>query len=168
MSGRRQRSSCTFFTLPRTVEAQKVGEPMGQPSRTKPSLVTGMSDGRGLRPKSSSLGMKSRDFALFRFSPLVGLSSSMMLIAFIKSSGDPQRVPSSRYHTLIRRLGTSRLIRSTIGWRAKAKPRGPKGSPCWTPQQLRIVWSPRCSIGNEYRNSTPSKQPLMESEPSLP
>ena len=101
-------------------------------------------DGRGLQELSPSLGMKRRDFAWLRWSPLAGPSSSTILRALSRSFGVPHRVPSSRYQTLIFKLGTSSLIRSIMGWRVRAKPRGPRGSPCWTPLWLRIVCSPRC------------------------
>ena len=101
-----------------------------------------MSDGRGLQELSPSLGMKRRDFAWLRWSPLAGPSSSTILRALSRSFGVPHRVPSSRYQTLIFKLGTSSLIRSIMGWRVRAKPRGPRGSPCWTPLWLRIVCSP--------------------------
>ena len=91
----------------------RMGGPMGQPKRVKPWRVMGMSDGRGEREASASTGMKRRDFA--RFSPTEGPPSSIMLRAAARSSGDPIRVPSSRYHTLRVRPGTSALMRSTIG-----------------------------------------------------
>ena len=75
----------------------------------------GMSDGRGEREASASTGMKRRDFARFRCSPTEGPSSSIMLSAAARSSGDPIKVPSSRYHALRVRPGTSALMRSTIG-----------------------------------------------------
>ncbi len=105
---------------------------MGQPRRVKPSLVVGMSEGRGLLEGSASSAMYRSDLARFSLSPRAGPSCSTILRAAAKSSGEPHRVPSSRYQALILSSCTSVLILSTIGWRVRAKPRGPRGSPCWT------------------------------------
>ena len=88
-----------------------------------------------------------RDFPLFRNRPRGGPSVSMMERARASSSSVPQRVPSSRYHTFIRRPGTNSLIFLMMGWSTSAKPRGPNGSPCWTPQQLWIGRSSRSRMG---------------------
>jgi hypothetical protein len=54
----------------------------------------------------------------------------------------------------MRRPGTDSLIFSMTGWRTRAKPRGPRGSPCWTPQQLRIErWSKRRVGWEPYEHS---------------
>ena len=73
------------------------------------------------------MGMCNSDLALFRCYPRAGPSSSMMASAAQRSLADPQKVPSLRYHALIRRLGTPSLIFSMMGWRV---PNGPRGSPC--------------------------------------
>jgi hypothetical protein len=53
----------------------------------------------------------------------------------MRSSPLPMKVPSSKNHTLSARLLTWSLINSSRSWRARAKSRGPSGSPCWTPRQ---------------------------------
>ena len=53
---------------------------MGLPSNKKPSLNTGISDGRGLELKSSLSGMNSVDLDLFRKTSLAGPSSSMIFV----------------------------------------------------------------------------------------
>ena len=116
---------------------------MGLPSRTKPSLHIGISEGRGLVKERSAGGMYKRHLLRLRCRPREGPSASMMERALSKSAGGPHSVPSSRYQQLIRSPGTSCLIRLIIGFRARAKPRGPKGSPWWTPQQLEIWQSPK-------------------------
>ena len=70
------------------------------------------------------------DLDRFRKRPLEGPSDSMIDTAEARLSKEPHRVPSSRYQAFIRRSGTSRLIRSIIGCKVKANPRGPRGSPC--------------------------------------
>ena len=64
--------------------------------------------------------------------------SSIMLKAAWRSEREPQRIPSSRYQPLRLRPGTSSWILSMMGCRRMEKAKGPKGSPCWTPVQLRI------------------------------
>ena len=136
-----------FSTLLLTEDSQKFAGPIGEPRREKPDLVIGISVGRGLLELSAFSGIKWRDLDLFNFSPLQGPSISSIFRAHIRSSAQPHKVPSSRYQALIIRFRTSLFILSTIGWSVKVKHRGPRGSPCWTPQQLRIVWSPRCRRG---------------------
>ena len=63
---------------------------MGHPSSSKPSLASGISEGRGLWLKASSLGTNNKDLPLFKLSPLEGPSFLMMARALIKSSDDPQ------------------------------------------------------------------------------
>ena len=95
------------------------------------------------------------DLLLLRKSPRGGPSDSMMERAVASSFSVTQRVPSSRYHALMRRPGTASLIFSMTGWRTRAnfRPRGPRGSPCWTQQQLRIErWSKR-RVGWPYEHS---------------
>ena len=74
-----------------------MGEPIVEPSNTKPSLVIGMSGGSGFLIRFSSSGTKSIDLLMLRSRPLEGPSSSMIFNAAIRSSQVPQRVPSSRY-----------------------------------------------------------------------
>ena len=69
-------------------------------------------------------GEKMKDLALFRKRPRGGPSASMMERAAARSSWEPQKVPSSRYHALMRRPGTDSLIFSMMGWRTREKPRG--------------------------------------------
>ena len=57
MSGNLDRVSFTFTTLFNMAVSQKAGGPMGQPNRLKPSLVMGISEGRGLSVVSASSGM---------------------------------------------------------------------------------------------------------------
>ena len=116
---------------------------MGQPRRQNPAQVTGTSGGRGDREATQSLGTKRRDLPLLRWRPTGGPSVMTMWSAAERSLGRPTRVPSSRYQAFKARLGTSALIRSTMGWRVKANPSGPRGSPCYTPQQLRMEFVPR-------------------------
>ena len=93
-------------------------------------------------------------FALVRKSPRGGPSDSMMERDVASSFSVPQRVPSSRYQVLMRRPGTDSLIFSMTGWRTRVKPRGPRGSPCWTPQMLRIErWSKRRVGWEPYEHS---------------
>ena len=97
---------------------------MGQPRRVKPPRVVGMSDGREESEASDSSGMKGRDFARFRWSPTEGPSSSIIRSAAARSSGDPIRVPSSRYQAFRTRTGTSVLMCSTTGCSARENPNG--------------------------------------------
>ena len=57
MSGNFDRVSFTFPTLFNMAVSQKAGGAMGQPNRLKPSLVMGISGGRGLSVVSASSGM---------------------------------------------------------------------------------------------------------------
>ena len=112
-------------TLLRMTSSQKVGRPMGHPGRENPWHVTGMSEGSGEREASSSSGMKRSDLLRLRLRPSAGPSRSMMLRAAASWSGEPIRVPSSRYQEFKVRPGTCSWICLTMGWRVKAKPRGP-------------------------------------------
>ena len=106
-----------------------------------------------------------RDLHLFRNSPRGGPSNSIIERAMASSCSVPQRVPSSKYHTFMRRPGTDSLIFSMTEWRTRAKPRGPRGSPCWTPQQLRIGRLSRRRLGWEpYEHSI---QDVMEGRRDL-
>ena len=118
---------------------------MRLPRRVKPHREIGISDGNGDWEASTSSGMKRRDLERLRWRLTEEPSFSMIPSAVMRSSGEPTRVPSSKYHVFKARSGTSDLIRSTMGWRERAKPSGPKGSPCCTPQQLRTVSWPRRS-----------------------
>ena len=102
--------------------------PKGDPNRVNPSETSGIFERRGSTEKLA--GAAISDLDRFRSRPRGG---PMMDRAAARSSSDPHRVPSSRYQALIKRPGTSRLIRSTTGWRASANPKGPRGSPCCTP-----------------------------------
>ena len=136
------RHSLTFFTLFNTAELQNCDGPTGQPRREKPSLTKGISGGSELESEAVGLEEKRSDLALLSINPLGGPSCSMMAKAEERSDGAPTRVPSFKYHLLILRLGTSTLILSTMDCKATANPKGPRGSPCWTPLQLRIHVSP--------------------------
>ncbi len=93
----------------------------GQPRRVKPSRVIGISLGSGEREASAEPGMNRSDFCRFKWRPMGGPSSSSA------ASGGPDKVPSSRY--VLRIEVTSDLIRFTIGWSVRAKPRGQGGHP---------------------------------------
>ena len=56
-SGSLARDSFTFSTHLEKVKSQKVEGPIGQPWRVKPTLVVGMTGGRGLLEGSASSGM---------------------------------------------------------------------------------------------------------------
>ena len=103
---------------------------MGQPRRQKSAQVTGTSGSRGEWETSQSLGMQRRDLPLLRWRPTEGPSDSIIWSVAEMSPGEPTRVPSSRNQAFIlARVGTSTLICSMIGWRVKANPSGPRGSP---------------------------------------
>ena len=92
-----------------------------------------MADNRNLRWK----GRKGRrDLPLLRWRPTEGASDSTIWRAVERSPGEPIRVPLSRYQVVRESVGTSALIRLMIGWRVRANPSGPSGSPCCTPQHL--------------------------------
>ena len=146
-SCRAPREVLTLVTLFWNTCSQKEGGPIGQPRREKPQRVMGMSDGSGDWVASASSGMKSRDLPLLRWRPTDGPSRSMMCSAVARSYGWPMRVPLSRYQVLRARPGTLALICSTMGWNVRAKPRGPSGSPCCTPWQLWMLFSPRWRRG---------------------
>ena len=128
-----------FCTLSVIELSTNSGGPIGAPRKPKPSDVEGMSAGRGFGRAAASCGMNRRDFLLFRWRPRAGPSSSTIWRALARSAGVPQRVPSSRYQTLMLRVGTSLWIFSTMGCKARAKANGPRGSPCCTPHWLIIV-----------------------------
>ena len=134
----------TFSTHFNTMASQKEGGPIGEPKRLKHTLEIGMSDGRGLLVKSASSEIW-RDFDLFKWSPLAGPSSSMIFKALTRSYAEPQSVPSSVPIDL--EPGTSSLILFVTGWRVRGNPRGPRGSPYWTLQQLRMLCSLSCRKG---------------------
>ena len=136
MSRNTPKDSLILPTLTWSTSSQKEEGPIGQPRRQKPPRTTGTSGGREEEEASQSLGMKRRDFSLLRWRPTEGPSDSTMWRAAERSPGGPTRVPSSRYQAFKAREGTSALIRSMIGWRVRANPSGPRGSPCCTPQQL--------------------------------
>ena len=99
---------------------------MGLPRRVKPHREIGMSDDNGDWEASMSSGMKRRDLELLRWRPTEGLSLSMIPSAVMRFSGEPTRLPSSKYHGFKARLGTSDLMCSTMGWTERAKPSGPR------------------------------------------
>ena len=72
---------------------------------------------------------KRKDLPLLRWRPTEGPSVSTMRSAAERSPGEPTRVPLSRYQAFKARVGTSALIRSTMGWRVKATPSKPRGPP---------------------------------------
>ena len=86
-------------------------------------------------------GRNSRDLFRFRCWPTERLSDSIIFSVESRAlgRGGQHRVPSSRYQAFSLNLVTSALICLLMGWRVKAKPRGPGESPCCTPLQLRIV-----------------------------
>ena len=139
MSRKDPSEALTCTSLDRKTSSQKLGRPMGQRRREKPRLVVGMSDGRGDWDVSASSGIKRRDLLLLRGRaiPLHNEKSSSKILrrahqcAIIK-------IPGIQCES--RKLT---LIFSMRRWRIKAKPSGPKGSPCCTPQQLRIESLPR-------------------------
>ena len=94
-----------FSTLDITIGSQKAAGPIGEPRRQKPDLEMGTSGGggggRGLLEASAPCGIKRSDFDLLRIKPLEGPSSSTISRALSKSSGEPHRVPSSKYQTLM-------------------------------------------------------------------
>ena len=92
-SDKKVRVCLSFVIVFRSRELQKEAEPIGKPSKTRPSLVIRISGGSG----ESSLGIKSNELLRFRERPYVGASSSMTDRAKLRSSGEPQRVSSSRY-----------------------------------------------------------------------
>ena len=106
---------------------------MGQPRRVKPRLVMGISGGRGEQEALAFSGMNSKDFVLLSLRPSDGPSDSMMLRVAAMSCGEPTKLPSSKYHAFRVRLGNTALMCSTLGWRVRVKPSGPRGSPCCTP-----------------------------------
>ena len=118
--------------LPETKEAQKAGDLTEQSKRRKVVVKSGGRGLLGIEPEQEG-GIKRRDLLQFRWRPKEGPSLPMMLSTVNKSSGRPHKVASSKYQLLIKRLGTSCLICSTIGCKVRAKPRGPRGSPCCTP-----------------------------------
>ena len=61
------------------------------------------------------MGIKSNNLLWFRERPLVGASSSMIDRAKLRSSGESQRVPSSRYQEFASRPETSLLTFSMMG-----------------------------------------------------
>ena len=103
---------------------------VGHPRRVKPRRAMGMSERRVDWEASASGGMNNKDLLWFTCSPRAGPSSSTMRRATARSSGEPTKVPSSIYQALRERPGTSALIFSMNGWRVRANPKGPKGSPC--------------------------------------
>ena len=114
-SGKRERAISTFFTLLRITDSGKEGDPMGDPRRTKPSEVVGISGGRGLVAGEAPSGIYKRDLALFRWRYRAGPSPSMMVRAAWSSLAKPHRVPSSRYQALMTNPGTCSFIFSTRG-----------------------------------------------------
>ena len=131
--------SWIFLTLFSKTSSQNSVGPIGTPKSSKPDEVEGISEGSGLGGWTELGGTNSKDFARLRCRPRAGPSCSTMWSAVARLSGEPHRVPSSRYQALMLREGTSCLIFSTIGWSATAKARGPRGSPCCTPHWLVMV-----------------------------
>ena len=97
---------------------------MGDPSRSKPSLQTGMEGRRGLFEKETSIGTQRWDLLQFKRIPREGPSDSMMARAEQRSPTEPQRVPLSRYQALIRRLGTSSQLWGVGQGQTPVDPRG--------------------------------------------
>ena len=114
-SGKQERAVSTFLTLLRITDSEKEGDPMGDPRRTKPSDVVGISGGRELVAREAPSGINKRNLALFRWRPRAGLSLSMMVRAAWRSLAEPHRVPSSRYQALMTNPGTYSLIFLTRG-----------------------------------------------------
>ena len=114
-SGKQERAVSTFLTLLRITVSEKEGDPMGDPRRTNPSEVVGISGGRGLLAGEAPSGIYKRDLALFTWRPKAGPSLSIMVRAAWRSLAEPHRVPSSRYQALMTNPGTCSLIFSTRG-----------------------------------------------------
>ena len=130
MSRRAPKETFNFCSLVLKCSSQKSGGPIGQPRRENPRRAMGMSGGRVDREASAPGGINSKDLLWFRCSARAGPSSYTMCRAAARSSGEPTKVPSSRYQALRESPGTSALSFSMRGWRVREKPSGHRGSPC--------------------------------------
>ena len=116
---------------------QKEGEPNGEPSKEMPEWVIGISEGN--ESETESVTENRWDLDRFMKRPREGPPDSIMWTALTKSLMEPHRTPSSKYHEFNSKPGTFSLISWMRGWSVMANPSGPRGSPCWTPQQLYIT-----------------------------
>ena len=136
-----------FPTLFRSTSSQKAEGPIGQPTRRKPSRTTGTSGGRVEREGSQDTWDEWERLTSVQVEAYWGTlrfhnMESRWEVPWRAHQGTVILVQAFKA-----RVSTSALMLSTMGWRVRANPNGPNGSPCCTPQQLWMMSLPKWRKG---------------------